>query len=401
MQAGVWRPLGEILVAQRWVSLEQLEAALRAQVIYGGRLGTNLVEAQAIDLDNLARGLSLQYGVPAALQKHFDLIRPPIIALVPPRLAEKHGAVPLGNPAGSPKVLGVALINPRQVSAIDEIAFATGLRIMPTVAPELRIFAALEKHYGVARKTRYVRLESKQLEADLQGDPEEPVPGVTLAVDVHAPLHLPPRPERRAQLDPLTGALVVAPASSAPRPSPPPERIAPPTPSPPPRPALALHDALGKVGAASSRDEIGQAVTDYLRSGFGAGLLFIARGEMALGWMGFGGGVDPSLIESFVLPLSAPSMLKIALERRGAFRGAPPPEGAELQGRLWKMLRCRPPSEVLVAPVLIKDRVVNLIYAHPPEGGTLSDSAIGELTALSASAATAFVRLIQSGKGKG
>ncbi|MEO7730494.1 MAG: hypothetical protein ABIY55_05940, partial [Kofleriaceae bacterium] len=59
--------LGELLVAAGLLTVEQVEQAVRAQVMWGGRLGTNLVELGYIDLDKLATALSRQHGIPAAL----------------------------------------------------------------------------------------------------------------------------------------------------------------------------------------------------------------------------------------------------------------------------------------------------------------------------------------------
>lgn len=395
--------LGELLVREGRITVEQLETALRAQVIYGGKLGTNLVEMGAIDLDELARVLAIQFNVPAALQKHFDAIQPSAIQLVPAKLAEKHGAIPLGPPNKSPKMLAVAFMNPRSVAAIDEIAFATGMRIMPTVAPELRILYQLEKHYGIQRKPRYIRLSGKDEDLQHGGN-------VQLAVETDRPIDLPKVAAQKIQ---AAAAQVRLPAErrtpmpTMPAAQPKPVRAPEPAPPPPPpqpvqrgRPALSLSEAMERIGSASSRDQVGDALIDFLRSAFEVGIVLIVREQMALGWKGFGRGLDDAVIESVVAPLSSPSMLKLAYERRTAFRGAPPATGADLQARFYKLLRSAPPQEAIVAPVLIKDRVVNLVYAHAPGGGILPDAAMGEVATVCSGAATAFVRLIQSAKGK-
>lgn len=164
------------------------------------------------------------------------------------------------------------------------------------------------------------------------------------------------------------------------------------------RPALSLHDATVQMTNASTREEIGDVLTDYLRSAFGCGLLLIVREGMALGWKGFSPAADASAIESVAIPLTAPSMLSLACEGKSIFRGAPPADGAALQGRLYKLLRCAAPREALVAPVVLKERVVNLVYVHAFDGGILPDTAVVDLTTACAAVASAFVRLIQSTK---
>src|SRR4051794_10736411 len=113
--------LGEKLVHDHRITAEQLEVALRAQVIYGGRLGTNLVELGHIDLDTLSRALAELHGVPAALQKHFEQVAgdQATVDLLPAPLAEKHYAVPLGLARLAGRQLVVAFMDPGNVGAID------------------------------------------------------------------------------------------------------------------------------------------------------------------------------------------------------------------------------------------------------------------------------------------
>ena len=153
--------LGELLVREGMIRPEQLEVALQAQVLFGGRLGTNLVDEESIDLDALARGLGMQHGVSAALEKHFTQIQPAVVAMIPQKMAVKHRVVPLGITVKSPKTLAVAFFEPAPAAA-DELAFAAGCRIFTTVAPELRLLFFLEKLYGIERKKRFLRIAPEQ-----------------------------------------------------------------------------------------------------------------------------------------------------------------------------------------------------------------------------------------------
>ena len=64
--------LGELLVSARLLDPEQIERALRAQVLWGGRLGTNLIELGLLDLDGISRALGRKHNRPAALARHFE-----------------------------------------------------------------------------------------------------------------------------------------------------------------------------------------------------------------------------------------------------------------------------------------------------------------------------------------
>jgi hypothetical protein len=412
----VRQALGEILLREKWVTPEQLDAALKAQVIFGGRLGTNLVEAGALTLDQLAKGLSVQHGIPAAVQKHFDQITPWATGLLSAKLAEKHGAIPLGLASKSPKTIAVAFMDPTQMAAVDEVSFALGARMMVTVAPELRVMHYLEKLYGIARKNRFLRINAEASTPTMKAGPTQAerrkyleAPPSAAAAPAPAPASAfgaPPSGEEGwLGEDP---AFMMASTGNVPRalhqpPAKAPTPVAPPAAQPPAatsRPALSAPEAVARIGQGTTRDEVGDAVVDYLRSAFGVGLVLLVRDDTALGWKGFAPGVDASLLETVSVPLGSPSMLQIAYERRNIFRGAPPADGAALQGRLFKLLKCAAPSEVVVAPVVIRERAVNLIYAHAVGGGPLPDTAMADLVTVAAAASTAFVRLIQKAKGK-
>src|SRR5688500_8135849 len=87
--------LGTLLLRNAAISLTQLEAALRAQVIYGGRLGTNLVELGFVDLDALAEYLGELTQLPVATRTVLEAARPEALALIDAGMAERLGAMPL------------------------------------------------------------------------------------------------------------------------------------------------------------------------------------------------------------------------------------------------------------------------------------------------------------------
>ena len=410
--------LGELLLNQRLISREQLEEALRTQAFFGARLGTNLVELGFLDLDALTGALAQQLGIPGALKPHFDAIKPGAVQLLPKKFAEKYCAIPLGLAKGSDRTLVVALREPRELAAVDEIAFATGKRISPAIAPELRLYYYLEKYYGVRRKSRYLRLQANTGGTDAV---RRPIPGS--AVDAFAPPVLtasrapvsapvseapalgPDVPDGDINIAAVLGEAATQPAIAPARPVPPQA----PRPMRPTGPVAVLpvsfdaDEALSRIDSAQARDEIGDAMVGFLRSAFGCGLVLIAKDEMALGWKGFGPpGIDPAVIEGIALPLTGTSMLRMTYEARRPFLGAPPAEGATLQARLWKLLKlAQPPAEVVVAPIVLKDRVVNLVYAHGVDGGPVAQDMAEALVGVAQAAAQGYTRLIQRTKHKG
>ena len=89
-------------------------------------------------------------------------------------------------------------------------------------------------------------------------------------------------------------------------------------------------------------------------------------------------------------------MFEIAHRQRAIYLGPPPDAGATIQDRLWKLLHCAPPGQVLVCPVTIGERVINLLYAQADRD--LPASAANDLTSLAAAAADSYVRLIKQRK---
>jgi type IV pilus assembly protein PilB len=138
--------LGDMLVRANLITEEQLKKALDQQKTQGGRLGFNLVKLGFISDDEITSFLSKQYGVPSINLAHFE-IDPNVIKLVPSDLVQKHHLIPI-NRAGS--TLTVAMADPSNVFAIDEIKFLTGYRVEPVVASEIAIKNSINKYYDSA-----------------------------------------------------------------------------------------------------------------------------------------------------------------------------------------------------------------------------------------------------------
>ncbi|MDT8421409.1 MAG: hypothetical protein RQ754_13345, partial [Desulfuromonadales bacterium] len=175
--------LGEILIEKNLITEEQLEEATEIQCLYGGRLGTGLIELGAIDEDTLGLVLSdalrLTYFKPSLMMN----IAAEIIELVPRQLALKHLVVPCKLEG---KRLFLAMSNPNDLSAIDDLAFNLGYRIVPVVVPELRLYLALNKYYQRKLSPRLISLgrqlmsgaPRKRTDADAVGPAASPPLGL-------------------------------------------------------------------------------------------------------------------------------------------------------------------------------------------------------------------------------
>jgi len=158
---------------------------------------------------------------------------------------------------------------------------------------------------------------------------------------------------------------------------------------------VSLEDAIHRLTLARHREQLADVVMDFMRGYFGCGMFFLVRDGQAHVWRGFAAGMKEAAIETIAFPLSMPSCFRLAHDSRASFRGLAPPTGSKLQRQVWKYLRCQEPSEVLVVPVQVKNRVLNLVYAHAGDGGPLPDGPVTDLQALCAAVSSAYVRMIQ------
>ena len=128
---------------EKRISAEQLQRALAYQKAHGGKLGFNLVKLGFVRDEELTQLLSKQYGVPSINLPQFE-IDPGIIKLIPADTALKYHIVPLSR---SGATLTIAMTDPTNVFAMDDVKFMTGCNVEPVVASEVAVIAALQKYY--------------------------------------------------------------------------------------------------------------------------------------------------------------------------------------------------------------------------------------------------------------
>ncbi len=145
--------LGSLLLQARKVREDQLEEALRRQRQRGGRLGTNLVELGALPLDVLAAALSAQRRVPLATANELELAASEALRLLPASTASQLLAIPLS--VGAAGVV-VAVASPWDPAVAQALSAAIGRPLLLKVAPELRVFDALERLYRLPHPRRVV-----------------------------------------------------------------------------------------------------------------------------------------------------------------------------------------------------------------------------------------------------
>src|SRR5436189_4551849 len=135
--------IGELLLKEKRITADQLQEALKVQKANGGKLGFNLVKMGFVKDEEITALLSKQYGVPSINLAQFD-IDPAVLKLVPADTAQKYQIVPLSR---SGATLTIAMTDPTNVFAMDDIKFMTGYNVEPVVASETAVVEAIERYY--------------------------------------------------------------------------------------------------------------------------------------------------------------------------------------------------------------------------------------------------------------
>ncbi len=140
--------LGEILVRESLLTPQQLREALEFQRLQGGRLGYNLVKLGMLSDDVITAVLSRQYGVPSVNLDLFDIDKS-VINLISYEVSQKYSVLPVSRVGAT---LTLAMADPTNVFAMDDIKFMTGLNIEPVVVSEASVQVAIDKYYSHAKE---------------------------------------------------------------------------------------------------------------------------------------------------------------------------------------------------------------------------------------------------------
>jgi hypothetical protein len=419
--------LGEILVRDGACSPELVRQALQNQAIFGGRIGTNLLELGGVREDVLAFALGKKTGAPAL---YGDLPPDPkALRLLDRRIAERWDVVPY---LLADRRLAVLARDPCDLQMLDEVAFATGKNVHAFVVPEARLWRTLNRAYGIDREYRGLdmgrRAPTPPPMAAVRADPATDLIDETDFNELYGQIGF--------TVTPGPGALAAAPGAPASTPrvstgpaAPPPALTPPPTVDDdvplltldvleelsdsgghPPPAALELPAALQAQARPPGRDApepsplsfaeavrflegvgeratIARTVLRYARSRFERAVLFTIRASEAHGWAGLGAGLTPAAVLRLRLPLGVPGVVDTVVTTRAPFIGPLPKTGSNI--RLLKALGGGVPKSALLVPVLALGRVVNVLYADAGRGRQVDAGDLGELLILA-------VRIAQS-----
>ncbi|HKW90638.1 MAG TPA: type IV-A pilus assembly ATPase PilB [Methylomirabilota bacterium] len=152
------------MVAEKLISTDQLQRALAEQKGSADKLGTILVRLGFITEDSLVSFLSKQYAIPAITVAQVDP-DPDVLKLVPEQIAKKHGVLPIKRMGNT---LTLAMADPTNVFALDDVGFMTGLQIQPVVASEAAIRKAFERLYETSGSVTDMMSELEEADTDVE-----------------------------------------------------------------------------------------------------------------------------------------------------------------------------------------------------------------------------------------
>ncbi len=388
--------LAELLVNEGAVTAADLEGALARQRELGGTLDTALLELGLVPEERLVEFLSTAAELPPAPADAWSTADARSRRVFPSKVAERHGLVPF---ALDGRELSLVAAYPVDPSLLDELGFMLSLHLLPHVAPECRVRQLVQKVYGTPLSERLAKL-AERLGVAPGPPPAEPAP--------ESPATLPAAkaPEPRGfsrddsePLEPLAAALAQVVESTEL------SELLQAQPAPPPRaeidrgapPRWRLEEAQAALAAARGRDDVVLAALRYARDFFEYTALFAVTFDAVAGHDALAATDEAAKDQCRMaaVPISEPALFRAVLEARAPYLGPPPRDvGSDA---VLRLLRREAPRVVLLYPVVLRGRIVCILYADNGEA-PVSPRRLGDLLILLARMGAAFERILRERK---
>lgn len=366
----IYAKMGEVLLKENKITAEQLDDVLKQQVIYGTRIGSSLIEMGYVDEDSLAHLLSVKLGVPIAGQKELLSVPKELIRTFSRDLILKYHVMPFRLERNR---LLLAMTDPTDIQAIDEIAFITGYVVQPFIALDVNISKAQAKYFEINSGERRYQLMSKLKLMSAETNPinETKTPASeVIQKAIHAVKVAPATVENFASLkdDRREEERTYFEHSDK----------------------CTLAWVLQEFAAAASRDAVADVLVKYLSQEFATCAVFIVRGTVAVGWRGAIAGKKIAGFTDLSLLLGKPSAIQDVVESRDSAVGSL--VNTAVNRQIQEALGVGFETAMIVQPVLMLNKVVAVIMV-PAEMEVLVQR-LDEVRSLARKASLAFEMLI-------
>lgn len=339
----------DMLVEAGLINAEHFEEALRNCMLSGGQVSTSLLEIGLVKEDQLARFLSRRLSIPFFDPLPLTSIPDEVLALVSAEEAIKHRVLPLSRDRQG---LSLAMADPSDVEAVDDLAHLVGCAIKPLAAPEIRLLQALQEYYRVALEPREQRL--------LELSEVKEIPSLTVPLDVVV------------EEGELEEAEIIEDDDFS------------------DDPEMGMDDLALAFSEVRDRQEVAEIVLRHMGKEFERAALFLVRDNEISGWRAVRQQEEIEGFDRFSIPLGFPSVLKTVVEGKSFYLGPVASEG--LNEELMKGLGGGKPEAALLVPLLLDGRVVNVLYGDGAPAGLVAQ--VGALQRLQEMAGLSFRILI-------
>jgi len=354
--------IGTVLIREKMITEQQLEEALQAQVVYGGKLGTILVEKNFVDEERLTKTLADIFNVDYLPMSKYEEIAPEVVQKFSKKIAEKYEVCPF---KFDHKRLYLLMTDPSNFPVINEISFITGYMIKPIVCPEIRMYYLLEKYYGIPRKLRYIIPPEKLMSSKIEREQLEEI-GEKGKVETTAFTEETEEISEPQQVSAQQEIAFEKEVETIPLPEEKKEVETIPT----------LEEAIKRLERAETRDDVINIIFGFAKNYFQRNAL-VVKGVMIYGWDGIGEGFSKKVLEKFVMPMVGPSIFKTVYNSRAPYVG--PLSDNLINKKLINGIK-NSPKNVLMIPIVINNKVVNVLYCDNGSDGNVPSNIIDIFT---------------------
>ncbi len=377
---------GEFLVRKGYISQEELDEAISAQFVFGGRLGTNLLDMGIITERELAKALAEYHKVPPVRLEDLRKLDRSMLGALDRQTVEKTGVIPLRS--SGREVIAIVL-DPGDLKALEEAEFKLGKRIKPLVVPEVTFRLLLEKLYGIRRDPRFVTLTMREtreayqkrrrrgleLVEERKEEVEEELPEIEVPEDIKArwameeaiqeqreeveeekeegeSLEEPKEEEKEEEIllleeveeeiEPAEEEIELTESLD--------EAI----------PVLSRGEADALLKSASSRDEIARGVLGFASNFFERVAIFTVRKGFIMGWDAAAPDEVRQRLRTAIFTVDERSTFGFVVRSRAHYIG--PLFPSPVDEMFINILGGDPPKSAFLIPVIFRGKVVNVLY---------------------------------------